>query len=315
MTIKDKVNDVDVSIVTINWNVSDKLQNCIDSFLNTYEDLNYEWFIIDNNSQDVDFNDIIRKYSKYKRLIFINNKKNEGGVVLNKIIDRVKGRYWIFLNPDTLQKGKTIEELIKFMDLKKDAGMASSKQLKPNGSPLIYYGTRFTLAKVFFLYIVIGKFIDQHFLSNKMMQYYNYHNLDVNKLTEIDQPPGGCMIVRTELILEDGYVIDPEFPFYMNDVDQAKRIRDKGYKIYLVPSSEIIHDHSSSFKKRKRLWRKMEYLKSQIKYFRKHYRNKLWILKTLLISDILYQIISNIVKHDKRKFKILFWKFRNILKW
>ena len=40
---------MDVSITTINWNVADKLKNCIDSFLKTYKDLNYEWFVIDNN--------------------------------------------------------------------------------------------------------------------------------------------------------------------------------------------------------------------------------------------------------------------------
>ena len=42
MLTKDQVNNIDVSIVTINWNLIDKLQNCSDSFLNKYEDLNYE---------------------------------------------------------------------------------------------------------------------------------------------------------------------------------------------------------------------------------------------------------------------------------
>lgn len=46
MIINEKVNNIEVSIVSINWNVSNKLQNCIDSFLNIYEGLNYEWFRI-----------------------------------------------------------------------------------------------------------------------------------------------------------------------------------------------------------------------------------------------------------------------------
>lgn len=118
-------NDIDVTVSTSNRNVSDKLQRCIDSVLNAYEELNYEWFIFDNNSQDKDFNEIIRKYSKYKRITFIKNEKDEGLAAFNKIIDIVSGRYWMFLDADTVHRGKPIEELIKFMDSHPNAGMAN----------------------------------------------------------------------------------------------------------------------------------------------------------------------------------------------
>ncbi len=63
-----KENDIDVTVSTSNRNVSNKLQRCIDSFLNSYEDLNYEWFIFDNDSHDMDFNEIIKKYSENKKI-------------------------------------------------------------------------------------------------------------------------------------------------------------------------------------------------------------------------------------------------------
>jgi len=40
---------------------------------------------------------------------------------------KVRGRYWVFTDPDTLQKGKPMEELIKFMDKNPQAGMATAK--------------------------------------------------------------------------------------------------------------------------------------------------------------------------------------------
>lgn len=313
MENKTEHKKIDISISTINWNTADKLKECIDSFLNTYNDLDYEWFIIDNNSQGKDFDDIIYEYSINKNLIFIKNNKNEGLAVLNKIIDRVRGRYWVFLDPDTLQKGKPIKALIEFMDSKADAGIASAQQFNPDGSPLYYYGTRFNLAKIFFRQTRLGRFIDYFLFSHKMRKYHSFSRTLENRVTEVFSVPFGCTIERTDLIHMDGYVIDPNFTFYYNDVDLCKRVWDKGYKIYVVPVAEIIHDHSTSYKKRKTLWKEMELFKCEIKYFRKHHKYKLWIVKALLISEIMISMFENKLKG--KSIKKLYFKFRNILKW
>ena len=304
---------IDVSITTINYNISDKLQKCIDSFLSTYVDLNYEWFIFDNNSDDMDFDLIIRKYSNNKRIKFIKNDKNEGLTVLNKIIDRVNGRYWVFLDPDTLQKVKPIEELIEFMDSNSHAGMATVKQFNLDGSPLLYYSRRWNFTRFFFRWTMIGRLIDHLLFSNKMKNYYSFSSIDFNKINEIEQAVFACTIIRKELVFEDGYVIDPQLSFWYNDVDLCKRVRDKGYKIYLVPSAHIIHDHGSAYKIRKPLWLWMIRQKCQIKYFRKHYKYMLLFLKLSLFLEILVLIMKNKLKNKSNK--VLFWKFRNILKW
>lgn len=274
---------MDVSITTINWNVADKLKNCIDSFLDTYKALNYEWFIIDNNSKGTDFDEISSNYSNNKQIMFLKNEKNEGLAVLNKLLSRVKGRYWVFLDPDTIQRGKPVEELISFMDSKSDVGIASAKQLKPDGSPLLYYGTRLNIAYFFFMHTPIGRFIDHFLFSDKKLAYHSFSNLDLTKYNQIDQVPFACTIARTELFHKDGYVIDPELSFYYNDVDLCKRIWDNGYKVYLIPTAEIIHDHASSYKKIESRWKIILNQKCMIKYFKKHHKYKSWIIKALLI--------------------------------
>jgi len=313
MEEKQKDTSLDITITTINWNISFKLQECIDSFLNTYKDLDYEWFIFDNNSQDMDFYNIIHKYSEYKRIEFIKNDKNEGLAVLNKIINKAKGRYWVFLDPDTLQKGKPIKKLIEFMDYRTDTGMATAKQLNPNGTPLLYYNRNFNIAKIFFRQTIVGRFIDHFLLSDKMAKYHSYADLNINRIVQIDQTTFSCTIIRMDILKEDGYVIDPDLSFWYNDVDLCKRVRDKGYKIYIVPTAEIIHDHGSSYKKSKPLWQKMIRIKSQIKYFRKHHKHKLWILKLLINSEVLMMMIKNKIKRNNNK--VLFWKFLKVLKW
>ncbi len=317
---------LDVTIVTINWNVTNKLQKCIDSVLDTCKDIRYEMFIIDNNSQDMDFNEIIRKYSKYKQLKFIKNDKNEGALVLNKIQNQISGRYLLILGPDTILKKNTVRELIKFMDSKADAGAATGKLLNPDGSPQLYYYRFWDISMVFYVDNIVGQMIDRFLFSHKKLRYYFGYDLDVSSTIEIEQPPGACLILRPELVLEDEYIIDPNFPFYYNDVDLCKRIWKKGYKIYLVPSAEVIHDHGSSFKKADPIWKKKEYVKSQIRYFKKHHKSKVWLLKTMIIINYLILIGTSILLtvYSKRKYsdgllkekiKTMLWIVWGVLIW
>jgi len=320
----DNGKKLDVTIVTINWNVTDKLQKCIDSVLDTCKDIRHEMFIIDNNSQDMDFDEVIRKYSKYEQLRFIKNDKNEGALALNKIQNQINGRYLLILGPDTILKENTVRELIKFMNSRTDAGAATGKLLNPDCSPQLYYFKFWDLSMVFYVDTIFGKLIDSILLSQRKRKYYLGQNLDINSIIEIDQPPAACLILRPELILDDGYIIDPEFPFYYNDVDLCKRIWNKGYKIYLVPTAEVIHDHGSSFKRADSYWKDMEYIKSQIKYFRKYHQNKVWLLKLIILFDYVVRIPIYILLYFlqrysyislKKKMKAGFQIIKGVLKW
>ena len=297
MKKQESEKKLDATIVTINWNVTDKLQRCIDSVIDSCESLRYEMFIIDNNSQDMDFNEVIHRYSKYRQLIFIKNKKNEGGLANNKIQDRIRGRYLLFLGPDTILKENTVRELIKFMDSRANAGAASGKLLNPDGSPQLYYYKFWNISMVFYVQTIIGSILDRFLFSRKKRKYYFNQDLNTNCLIEIDQPAGACFIIKPELILRDGYITDPDFPFYYGDVDLCKRIWNRGYKIYLVPTAEVIHDRrQSSFKKADPLWKRNESVKSQIKYFGKYHPEKVQLLKAIILFDSLSRMARALLK-------------------
>lgn len=312
MENNNKENILDLSISTVNWNVTDKLQKCIDSVLNSYENLNYEWFIIDNVSKDADFLEVTKKYSKYERLIFIQNDKNEGLAAQNKIIDKIKGRYLLLLGPDTLQKGKPIETLIKFMDSVPESGMVHARQLAPDGKDFLsHYNTPYSFSKFFFTDTRIGTLIDRVLFSNKMSKVYieRVLKLNPNKLIDFVQVPVACLLARTELVLEDGYIIDPELSFYFNDVDLCQRIWNKGYKIFVVPDAKIIHDHSSSYKQVNKIWAALEMQKCQIKFFRKYYNKYIvLILKCIMLMEILISTLENKLygRFNKKKLCLLF---------
>lgn len=314
---KEEKEKTDITIATINWNVTDKLIRCIDSFLATYKDLNYEWYITDNNSHDMNFDEVIKKYAKYSRLKFIKNDKNEGGRILDKVFDKIKGRYFLILGPDTFQKGKTIETLMRFLDEHPIAGMASANQLNPDGSVLLYYNTLWNMKKFFFVVPKIIRWIDYLFFSNKLSNFYinSYFKFDKEGLIEIEQVPYPCMIIRSELLFKDGYILDHNFPFYFNDVDLCKRVWDNGYKIYLVPEAKIIHDHLSSFRKVKRDWATEENQKSLIQFFRKYYKHKIWIVKFIYIINTFTTIFEDKVRGRKVNFNKYIRNIQNYLNW
>jgi len=292
---KTQSERIDVSIVVVNWKTTDKLKKCINSIVSTAADIQYEMFIIDNASDKEGFDKLIYEHSGNKTLKFFKNEKNEGGIVINKITNRIKGRYLLFLGPDTIMLNSTLPKMIKFMDSVDDAGAASARLLNPDGTSQLYYYKFWDIPMVFYIDTILGKVIDKIFFLNKKHKFYLGMNIDVNKVIEIDQPPGVCLIVKPQLLLKDGYLIDPKFPFYYNDVDICKRVWNNGYKIYLLPFANVIHDHGASFKKANILWKRREYIKSQIRYFEKYHPNDVKLLKLIRILDFFSRVLAYII--------------------
>ena len=304
----------DVTIITINYNVTEKLYKCVESVLQYCENVNYVWFLIDNASEDADFNEVIEKYSKYNQFKFIRNETNEGGATLNKVFDKIDSRYILHLHPDVIIKDNVIRKLIDFMDSRPDAGGATAKLLNLDGTPQGYYGIPWNISTVFYMQTKFGRLIDRYFFSNKRKKFLKKKvNLNPKTLMTTDQVGTVCLIRRSKLILEDGYISDPLGKYFYGDVDMCKRITNKGYKLYVVPWVEVYHHRGASFEKKKRLWIEMEKQKAQIKFFRKFYKRKVWILKLILLPNFLVLMIEN--KLYRRSNKRLFWKFRKVIWW
>jgi GT2 family glycosyltransferase len=83
--------------------------------------------------------------------------------------------------------------------------------------------------------------------------------------------------------------MDERFSMFFNDVDLCKRIYDAGFKIRLLPSSIVTHEHGSSIKKDRarmiRVWNE-----DCAKYFEKHFGKGLfliWLKINLKLSGII----------------------------
>ena len=109
----DKVN---ISVVTVCLNAKKYIESTLNSIIK--QDYPYiQLVVIDGNSSDGTqeiISSIIKKYQKYKEIIYISENDNGIYNAMNKGISFAKGEFVIFMNVgDSFVDSKTISEIVK----------------------------------------------------------------------------------------------------------------------------------------------------------------------------------------------------------
>jgi GT2 family glycosyltransferase len=129
----------DISIVILSYNTKDLLFDCLTSLLAVVKELPFEVIVVDNNSPDgtVDFlqSAKISRQMKPLHLQIVANTENLGFAKGNNSARTIaKGKYILFLNPDTLVHKGTLTESFSYITDHSDIGAITCKILLPDGS-------------------------------------------------------------------------------------------------------------------------------------------------------------------------------------
>lgn len=206
-----------VSIIIVNYNGKHLMRQILSSIKkSTFK--NYEIIVVDNCSSDgsVDF---LKKYFKSVKLVC--NKENLGYVGINSGIKYCKGKYILFLNNDLELDKNCIKNLVKTLDSDESIAMAAPKLIN-------FYERRFESG---------GTWISKSF--------YNGHIKD-KETKEKEIPYLGVGMIKKDLIGIFGYLFDPLYFIYAEDIDLGLRIRLCGKKVMFNPNSIIYHMHSAT---------------------------------------------------------------------
>ena len=113
------MNDPDLSIIILNYNVKELLLNCLDSiFKNKGKDDNWQIIVVDNASEDRSTEAVKEKYPEIE---LVENRQNLGFAAGNNVgVKYAKAPVILFLNPDTVVIGKAIQNSYKFL-MEKDS--------------------------------------------------------------------------------------------------------------------------------------------------------------------------------------------------
>lgn len=196
--------------------------------------------VTDNDSPDgsLEAFKAYKKKSKIKSFHVVDNGGNIGFAAgNNKGLPYAKGRYVLFLNPDTVTYPRTLTHMIDFMDQHPEAGAATCKLEIPSGGIDEACHRGFPTPWNAFCHF---SGLEKLFPHNRLFSGYLQGWKDMTQVHEVDAIAGAFLLVPRKVGEEEGWW-DEEYFFYGEDLQFCYNIRKLGYKIYYVPDVSILH--------------------------------------------------------------------------
>lgn len=276
---------IDLSIIIVNYNTKDFLQECLKSVVGSREIgvRSKEIIVIDNNSTDGTIEMLKELQTQNSELRTIFSQSNLGFAKANNLaIKKSSGRYILFLNPDTIVQEDTLKTMVKFMDENPKVGAATCRVELTDGHLDQACHRGFPTAWNAFCYF---SGLEKLFPKSKVFARYSLTFLPLDKIHEIDAGCGAFLLVRKEAGEQVGW-FDEDYFWYGEDLDFCYRLKQKGWKIMFVPTTKIIHwkgaasgilKHSQKISPASKQTR-IKAAKASVKvmriFFQKHYQDK-----------------------------------------
>ncbi|MBR6162518.1 glycosyltransferase family 2 protein [bacterium] len=289
---------MDVSIVYVNYKSEEITKNSIKSVLEKTQGIEFEIFVVDNNSEDGSIENIEKEFPQIN---IIKNTVNAGfGAANNLAIRQAKGKYILCLNTDTILLNNAIKMMFDFMEKEENQNIGAcgcyitGKDQKPSncGGLLPSVGALFwkfgfrKLCPEYYEKKYVGK------ITKETKDIYS----DLGYIT------GADLFLRKKVLDEVG-LYDENIFMYFEDSDLCKRIKDKGYELTLVEGGEIEHLEGQSTKNplNKKIWFKT----SEMYYFRKHFPSQLLLVKLIYLILYLFDWLILRNKDSKELIKVV----------
>lgn len=246
---------VDLSIIILSYNTKDITLDAIRSIEENYKkevaEGTIEVIVTDNASTDGSFKAFqdYKKHTKIKSFHPVDNGGNIGFAAgNNKGLPYAKGRYILFLNPDTIVYPKTLSHMIDFMDAHPDAGAASCKLINKDGEIDFNCHRGFPTPWNAFSFF---SGLQRIFPKSRLFAGYTQGWKDLSTTHEVDAIEGAFMIIPRHVGERTGWW-DEDYFFYGEDLQLCYDIKKAGYKIYYVGEVSIMHigGASSGIKKK-----------------------------------------------------------------
>lgn len=234
---------MDISVVIVSYNTADLIGPCLTSVI-SQTGCTQEIFVVDNASRDGSAALIA---ARFPAIHLIGNADNRGfAVANNQAIAQCRGRYILFLNPDTVLQENCLATALSYMEKHPEFGLAGLHILNPDGT-------------------------DQDSVSRRYLSQ-RYTSGELNNLPgDIACVLGAAMIAPREAIISVGG-FDEDFFLYGEDEDICLRIRKRGLQIGFIEKAGVVHYHGQSERKSTstEVWRKK--IRAEYLFYRKHYQ-------------------------------------------
>lgn len=246
---KAETNKIKLTTIILNYNSGRYLKDCLislnksvlkNSLSSRTEQkfkIKHQIIVVDNASTD---NSIKLAKKSGIQVKYILNKENSGFSAGNNLGIKKAGKndFIFFLNPDTLVFPKTLITLVEFLINNPKVGMANCREELPDGSISDACHRGFPTPWRAFCHF---SGLEKIFPTSKLFSGYTIgYKLNDKNPHEIDSGSGSCMMVRSRAGEQIGWW-DEDYFFYGEDLDFCYRLKQKGWLVYYLPNTKIIH--------------------------------------------------------------------------
>ena len=274
-----------VSVIIVSYKVRYYIEQCLNSVLRSVPDA--QLLVVDNKSDDgsVEF---LRE--RFPGAEIIANDFNAGfGKANNMALAKAKGKYVLFLNPDTVVAERTIPGCIEYMDSHPEVGALGVRMQYGNGRFALESRRSLPTPSVSFWHMTgLGKV----FPKSRIFAKYHRTYLDKNSECPIDVVSGAYMFVRKEALDKTGG-FDEAFFMYGEDIDLSYRILQQGYQNRYLPLS-IVHYKGESTNKTSYHYAQVFY-DAMLIFFNKHFKRYSGLFAFLVRLVVEFSKISTFI--------------------
>jgi len=293
MKVMEINNEIQISIIIINFNTKKLTKECIRSINEKVKMPSFEMIVIDNASMDGSQEELAKL--KYPNFIYIYNKINIGfSKANNQGASLAHGEYLFFINSDMLFVNDVVGILVDYYKNNKNIGIMGPKFLNPDYTLQVscrnFPSIKFGLIKFFPLIKI--------FLFKEYGDYYQKEK-DFNKIQKVDTVSAGALLIAKELFDQIGGFDETSF-MYGEDADICKRVRDIGKDVIYYPDAMLIHygGQSSKLNSYKAIY---SYYLAFYNLYKKYYFGSWAILfKPLFLFRAWIELVFNLFRKDKR---------------
>lgn len=273
---------IQLSIIIVNYNVRHFLEHCLLSVERACTNIPAEVFVVDNQSTDGS-QEMVR--SKFPNVQLIANEGNLGfAKANNQAFKKAKGRYVLYLNPDTIVAEDCFEKCLKFMIVHDDVGALGPRLIDGKGNFLPESKRGFPSAWVAFCRI---SGLSSLFKNSKRFNQYHLGYIDEDTTSEVDVLAGCFMFCRKSVLDEVGS-FDEQYFMYGEDIDLSYQIKKAGYSNVYFPETSVIHYKGESTKKGSMNYVRMFY-NAMILFAKKNFENNQGLFVALISLAIYFR--------------------------
>ena len=282
-----------LSVIIVNYNVKYFLEQCLYSVQKACLGIDAEIIVADNNSTDGS-----REYleQKFAAVNFIWNSENEGfAKANNRALEKAKGDYILFLNPDTILSEDSIEKCLQFFAKNKKAGAIGIHMIDGSGN-FLKESKRAFPSPLTSLFKLSG--LTMLFPRSAIFARYHLGHLSEKENHEVDVLAGAFMMMPKHVLDEIGN-FDERFFMYGEDIDLSFRIQKAGYKNYYFAESTIIHFKGESTKRGSLNYVRLFYNAMNL-FVKKHYTGSkagifIFLIQTAIIIRAFFSALGKLL--------------------